>query len=370
MKKMLHIYANQYPPLSDAYAMKDKWRELAKAFDEYHVLARSFDNKYHHYIEENLHYHALPAMGRKCRSIYISALFIFFLIPRYKITSLLINSAILGGLYGIWASKIFRIPAMVEIHGDEYFAYLSSPKIIYAPIRKMIRYVFRKADKIRSLNRMMTEKLIHFGYTNNVVEIPNRVDLKIFQPPKMDEDFNFPVKIISIGNFVEPKNHLGLIQNLTDAKINYHLKLVGGGLLQNEYKELTKKLGVEENVELIKKLEQRNLVEQMLDSDIYVQYSSREGMPRAILEAMALKLPVISSNVGSINGIIRHKENGLLVALNDPMALANAILLLKNDPTLRKKMIKNAYLEVLTHYEWNKSFEHYRQVLMNLQEKK
>ena len=76
-------------------------------------------------------------------------------------------------------------------------------------------------------------------------------------------------------------------------------------------------------------------------SDIFILPSYAEGLPIAILEAMAAKLPVISTSVGSIPEVIKEKINGYLIKPGDYKALANRIILLAKNKSLRMKIGNN-----------------------------
>ena len=69
--------------------------------------------------------------------------------------------------------------------------------------------------------------------------------------------------------------------------------------------------------------------------DVYVLSSLREGLPMAILEAMAAECPVVATRVGGIHSVIEDGVNGLLVPPRDPGALVIAIAKLLRDPDLR-----------------------------------
>jgi len=82
----------------------------------------------------------------------------------------------------------------------------------------------------------------------------------------------------------------------------------------------------------------RNDVSQFLRSlDVFVLPSLNEGISNTILEAMAVGLPVVASAVGGTPELIRHEENGLLVAAQDYPALINALARYLCDPELRAK---------------------------------
>lgn len=100
MIKLLHISANTYPPLDGKHHFtKEIWKELAKGFDEYHVLARSETNKYSYSNEGNIH-----LVPRLTQVFFFTSFWMFRII---KITHLLSQCPIVGGFAGTIASKLF-----------------------------------------------------------------------------------------------------------------------------------------------------------------------------------------------------------------------------------------------------------------------
>ncbi|MCO6462367.1 MAG: glycosyltransferase [Saprospiraceae bacterium] len=90
-------------------------------------------------------------------------------------------------------------------------------------------------------------------------------------------------------------------------------------------------------------------------------------MPRTLLEAMAMNMPIVSTNVGSIEGIIIDNENGLLIEsvrdMNEYVEMINSLL---NNISLRTFLSSNAYSNAVQNYEWNSIFDRYRLTLRNL----
>ena len=76
----------------------------------------------------------------------------------------------------------------------------------------------------------------------------------------------------------------------------------------------------------------------MASADVFVLSSEHEGLPIALLEAMALGRPVLATNVGGIPELIHNGENGMLVRSRDPEALASGIVALLEDPPLRDRL--------------------------------
>ncbi|MFB3226208.1 glycosyltransferase family 4 protein [Exiguobacterium sp. PHA03] len=367
MNNLLHISSNVFKDLNNFHATRKIWEELAKGFDEYHILARSENNKYSYTKDNNIHLHLIPNL-KNTKLFFFTSIYMKKIIKKYNINFMLSQCSILGGPLATYYSKKYSIPLMVEIHGMEYFRYLESKKWRHYPVKKIMYYVFNNSQKIRSLSLAMTEMLSNFNITKNVVEIPNRVNIKLFNPPKSNYNIDFSeIKIISIGRFVWEKNYEMAIEVISNLEKKYNgisLTLIGDGPLKNKY--LDQIASKKANVNLISWKNQEEMVPLLRESDIYIQTSKSEGVPRTIIEAMALKLPIISTDVGAIKGIIKNNVNGILVENNNSEVLENKIIDLINDKILREKMSEEAYKDVLENYEWNKVFTKYRNEIKSM----
>lgn len=366
MAKCLHISANQFPSLDKVNFTKKIWIELSKDFEEYHVIGRSCENKFQHYTEGNIHLHLVPKLGNRERSFVFSSFYIFYLINKFRITHLLAQSSVLGGFTAALASKFFKIPLMVEVHGEQYFRYFSSGGFANMVLASMSKFSFKTAVKVRSLNHFMTKKLNEIG-VENISEIPNRVDLTIFNKQKSNFCLSDTINLISVGRFVPEKNYLKLIDLLSKSNFKFHLTLIGGGPLQSDYEDYIRQSGINNMVTLINWIKQEKLIELIINSDIYIQYSSSEGMPRTIVEAMALKMPIISTNIGSIPGVLEHYRNAILINPDNAIELYQSINELITKESLRFQLSNNAFQDAVQKYEWNKSFNIYRSELITMQ---
>jgi glycosyltransferase involved in cell wall biosynthesis len=180
-----------------------------------------------------------------------------------------------------------------------------------------------------------------------VITIYNGIDVNNFEiipfKAKMNSCFGGgenPESIIlgSVGRLCAQKGFIFLI-NALDLLVeeNPYIKLiiVGEGKMRSTIENHVQKLGLSENVQFLGY--QNNILEILRSMDIFVLPSLWEGMPNAILEAMAAGLPVVATNVGGTPEVVVDGETGFLVPPRDPEALANAIQRLIDDPELRKK---------------------------------
>ncbi|KUJ63726.1 hypothetical protein AR687_00630 [Flavobacteriaceae bacterium CRH] len=366
MNNLLHVSANIYHGINKSDHNYKIWRELSRDFDKYYLFARSSKNKFERFQDDNIILILIPKIINPARIFIISSFLIIFYIKKLKITHILCQSAIFGGAASILANFFFKIPVMIEIHGEEYFRIMNSQKTNLKVISKFLIKLYKRANKVRSLNPFMTKKLYQLGIRDNVVEIYNRVNLDLFNKVKSYYQINnSELKIVSVGRFVKEKNYENLIKYLSKANFKYHLTLIGGGELMNTYVEIVKKLGVQENITLIDWIDQKHFVDILINNDMYIQPSISEGMPRTIVEAMALQMPIIATKVGSIEGVIEDNINGLLVN-TDENDIMNAIIKLKDSEILRSKLAKRARMDVLEKYEWNSVFKKYRNEIISM----
>ena len=91
--------------------------------------------------------------------------------------------------------------------------------------------------------------------------------------------------------------------------------------------------------------------------DVFVHPSLRDGMPNAVLEAMACEKPVVASAVGGMLDVLKDEENGLLVPPGNAQALASAIVCALTDPELGKKLGRSARQTVIAGFSPRQELE-------------
>jgi glycosyltransferase involved in cell wall biosynthesis len=123
----------------------------------------------------------------------------------------------------------------------------------------------------------------------------------------------------------------------------YIFDIWGDGELRVELLDLIKSYNLEDNVFL--KGYAYNLKEVYSSFDLFVLTSRYEGIPYVILKAMSAKVPVVATEVGGINEVIKNNYNGLLVQFGDLDALVKSVKDIMNDSNLRRTLVENAYLD-------------------------
>ena len=366
MVNALHVSANTYPPLTAGeHNTKNIWRELSQGFDEYHIFARSEDNTFSRTRMDNITLHLIPRITRRSWIFVFTSIYLFLLVKRNRITHIIAQSALLGGFSAALASRLFKIPLWVEIHGDVYFRYLERKTLTEKFLAIFVSFTFYTATRVRSLSSAMSDSLDTYGFRDNVVVVPNRVNLELFECPRRNYALGSPVRIISIGRFVEQKGYDIAIRAISQLSSRYSIELylVGGGPLSKQLHYECKSV---EGVKLFDWIEQAELQSMMRSADIYIQPSKPflgEAMPRTILEAMAMRLPIIASKIAAIPGIL-NDGNAILIEPCSVSALVSALERLILDKQLRENLGEQAWNDASNYFNWDDSFEMYRRRIL------
>jgi len=183
--------------------------------------------------------------------------------------------------------------------------------------------------------------------TRKLVTVYNGVDTRRFRPARRAEKTPREVlRIGAVGRLVEEKDYPTLLQAfalLKERGVPFEGVIVGDGPLAPQLKEQAQALGLD-NVQFLGRRE--DVPEIMRELDIYVLASKSEGMPIAVLEAMATALPIVSTAVDAVPEVIVHDVNGILVEKGNPAALAAGLERALSDPELRRRLGQVALTDV------------------------
>ena len=152
-------------------------------------------------------------------------------------------------------------------------------------------------------------------------------------------------RIVTMGRLSEEKNQKLLIEafaKIADRFPEYRVEIYGDGPLKDQLDAYIKEKHLENSVFLMgRKL---NIQEHIADAGVFVLPSNSEGMPNALLEAMALGIPSIATDcpIGGSAVIVKHDENGILIPMNDVDKLAAAMTRMMEDKEFAQKVSKNA----------------------------
>ncbi|MGZ9583864.1 glycosyltransferase family 4 protein [Paenibacillus marinisediminis] len=137
------------------------------------------------------------------------------------------------------------------------------------------------------------------------------------------------------------------VKRCVDQGLDIELQLVGDGRCRAQFEALAQQLHISERVRFLGMLHGSRQVAAQLDQcDLFVLPSLVEGLPRALIEAMARSLPCIATNVGGIPELLRDED---MVRPKDAAALADKILTVLRDPRLMQEMGERNYEKSLSY---------------------
>jgi glycosyltransferase involved in cell wall biosynthesis len=174
--------------------------------------------------------------------------------------------------------------------------------------------------------------VIHCGISPELYKAHKTSDLRTKQAS---------FKLITIGSLQPYKGQEVLIracQRLVERGIPFHCDIIGEGLLREKLAALIKDSGLAGKVTLLGAMTQEEVARRLPEADCYVQPSiitpngKMEGIPLALMEAMACGLPVVASSLSGIPELVRPAETGFLVPAGDDNSLADQLAKIYADP--------------------------------------
>lgn len=160
---------------------------------------------------------------------------------------------------------------------------------------------------------------------------------------------------VCVGRLSEEKGQLVLIEALRSVCDRGHdcrLVLVGDGPMRERIEDRVRALGLTQRVRITGFISSQEVRDEILAARALVLPSFMEGLPVVLMEAMALRRPVIASNIAGIPELVRHNEDGWLVAAGSPSLLADAMIeCLAASPKKLADMTDRAQARVLERHD-------------------
>jgi glycosyltransferase involved in cell wall biosynthesis len=205
-------------------------------------------------------------------------------------------------------------------------------------------YIFRHVDHVFCVRQSAVDRYRakHPDGERKFEFIPTWVDDDIFAPcqdseardvlrRRVREELRVPpntVLLIFVGRLDRQKDPILLLDALREARTRVpelRLIMIGDGALRQQVEEKIAAGGMTDQVYLLGAMQPSRIAELLRASDLFVLSSAYEGMPIAVLEALATGLPVVSTDVGEIRRVVKDGINGVVSSDRTTPALAEAI---------------------------------------------
>ena len=243
--------------------------------------------------------------------------------------------------------------------------------IYYFPQKNWFNKILMKAiikypTAVCSTSQAMKKIVIKEFFRRDIDVIPFGVDLDLFSPnSQVKEKF-----IVGTIKSIEDYNGIDCLIDSANIVINDFKKdilfiIVGNGSLKKDMEEKVKMLNLDDKIKFIGFVEHGGVKKYYDMLSIFVAVSTRESFGVSVLEAAALEIPSITSNIGGLTEVNLHNKTGLVIEPDRPMRLAKSIVKLHEDNVLRKNLGANARKMVIEKFNWDESINKMLKVYKN-----
>jgi glycosyltransferase involved in cell wall biosynthesis len=250
-----------------------------------------------------------------------------------------------AGVVGRVAAWLARVPIVIHTpHGHILYGYYG--RAMSGVIRLVERALARVTDRIVTLTDRGAQEHVQYRIAGpeKFVTIPSGIALSEFRSVRVDpvvkrKEMGVPAEgpvIGTVGRLVPIKGHEWLLKAAPRVLAEFPqttFVFIGEGPLWSQLRQLAAELGITSHVIFLGA--RQDVPECLAVFDLFAFPSINEGMGRALIEAMAVGLPVVASRVGGIPDIVEDGKNGVLVPPMDEGPLAGAIRGLLRDPRRR-----------------------------------
>jgi N-acetyl-alpha-D-glucosaminyl L-malate synthase BshA len=321
-------------------------------------------------LEENIYYHEVnvedyPLFHYQPYELALASKMVDT-VKNEKLDILHVHYAIPHAFAAYMAKKILidagiNVPVITTLHGTDITLVGKNPS--YKPA---VKFSIQHSDYVTSVSEHLKEKTIEFFDCSTPIEvIPNFIDLKLYQNRKNCEKErlaeNGQMLITHISNFRKVKrvhDVVRIFKGIHD-QIPARLVLVGDGPERSKTIDEARELGLGRDVIYLGKTKE---VERVLCmSDLFLLPSETESFGLAALEAMAGKVPVISSNTGGLPEVNIHGKSGYTSSVGDVESMIADSLSVLTDKNEHEKFKKGAY-EVAQMFDIQKILPRYEEL--------
>jgi len=280
---------------------------------------------------------------------------------------------------GITVKHGCKIPLICTVHATEWGRNWGLHTDQQRQISDIEWYMCYEAWKVIVCSSNMSKEVKGvFGLQSDKIEIiPNGVEVNQFadkveeiRAQEMPDTGDTDRIILYVGRLVNEKGVQVLLEAvpmIADSVPNVKLAIVGTGPSEEMLKDKISQLGLWDKVTMYGFVTDDMRNELYAKASVAVVPSLYEPFGITALEAMAAKVPLVVSNVGGLDEIVKHEFNGMKFNSANPNELAANVIRLLTFPELREHVVKNAYRDVVLNYDWlqiaTKTLEVYKSVI-------
>jgi glycosyltransferase involved in cell wall biosynthesis len=363
---------SEYPPVGGGAgnASANLARLLAKD-NEIILLTSRFDNFARDEIVDGVRIIRVSALRRRLDRSGLGEQLAFIVSASFRTLSLVrqfkpdVTLAFFGLPSGgvAWLLKrIYKIPYVVSLRGGDVPGFRPYDfKLFHKIGAPFLRAIWHDASSVIANSKGLHDLAVAFDSTMEIPIIPNGVDLEKFSAPA--RDWSTP-RLLSVGRIVYQKGLDLAMRALADLKdLPWTWTIAGDGPQMEVLQAMAEEHGMKDRVHFLGWQKAEQLKEQYCAANIFLFPSRHEGMPNAVLEAMASGLPVVATRIAGNEELVLNGETGALAPAEDVDALKESLRPLLVDAKMRAEMGRASRRRVEESFSWKRVAEQYQIIL-------
>jgi glycosyltransferase involved in cell wall biosynthesis len=226
----------------------------------------------------------------------------------------------------LWIAKLLRARVLYQVHGG------ALPRKFFersALATAFLRWTLNTPDVVVVLAQVELEAYRQFVPRQYVVLMPNGIDCRPYSTlPTVRSRVECPLRLLYIGRIAREKGLYETFQGIRLAHelgVDARLVVAGAGPEEPRLRRYAAALGIASRITFAGPVFGADKVKLFAGADVMLLPSYSEGLPYALLEAMAAGIPVIATPVGAIPDVVAHGTHGYLVPVRDGKSIAEAI---------------------------------------------
>jgi glycosyltransferase involved in cell wall biosynthesis len=251
-----------------------------------------------------------------------------------------------------WAKTVEQHPELFEMLDCKFIVSLRGAHINYSPIldtklADAYRKHFPGVDGFHAVSEEIGREAMKYG--------ADKKKIRVIHSSIKDELLNMnsdlykegsKLEIISIGRFHWKKGYhyaLDTMRILDERNVDFIYTIIAQGKIPEEITFLINEYKLSEKVKIIQGMKHNELITKLQNSHLLILPSVEEGIANVVLEAMAIGVPVLTTDCGGMAEVVEDKVNGYIVAVRNPELLAERIMsFINTENEFKKSLTKRA----------------------------
>ena len=283
-------------------------------------------------------------------------------IPRFQPQATLAFFGVPSGAAAWLIKKLYRVPYIVSLRGGDVPGFRPYDfRIYHKLVGPFLRVIWRNAAAVVANSRGLRQLAQAFDSRFEIPIIPNGIDLDSYKTT--GRNWTFP-RLLSAGRIVHQKGLDLAMRALGGLKeLDWEWRIAGDGPQLPMLQTLANELGIRDRVFFLGWQSREELLKCYQEANIFLFPSRHEGMPNALLEAMASGLPAIASCIAGNEELVLNDETGYLVPSENIERLQAALKKILSDSAAREQMGTASRQRVEANYSWESTAQQYALLL-------